>query len=141
MADEQDPTQKSQRAALVTIAQLKGLPALRASLNRETALKHIATVIERGLEYSSGLWTADEAQREKNDRYLKKHQHEYNARMKSFDKFFPLMGALLNEQKPEEDDEPRDPRVIDVEKLDEMGLSDDQIKHLAGLKEKNGKNE
>jgi len=100
-------------------------------LSKEEVLQHIEVVLHRGLKFHASLWSEDLKERAANMRYMKKHPQEWRARERSFALFLAKFGPTKELEPP-----PKDPRDITPEKLDGMGLSESQIKTLAGIDEK-----
>ena len=99
-------------------------------LPREAAFRHIAYVLEQGFKFHAELWSDDPEVRAKNEDYMVRHPREFHAREKSFTLFLTHYGPQLKPQAaPEKDD------AIDVDKLEEMNLSDEELKKIAGIKE------
>src|SRR5215831_1864726 len=102
-------------------------------LPKEVAFRHIAYVLEQGFQFHAKLWSDDPKIRQETRDYIRNHHSEFRARERSFALFLNYYGPRLGGAEKEK---PVEPDAIDIEKLEEMNLSDEKLKELAGIKEK-----
>ena len=105
----------------------KPIPML---LSRDVAYRHISYVLEQGFKFHAQLWSDDPKVRAKNEKYMEDHPREFKARERSFAMFLSHYGPRQPQQLKE------DKPPIDIDALDEMNLSDEELKKIAGIKEK-----
>jgi hypothetical protein len=112
----------------------KILTKSQSLLDRNIIFRRIASIIDAGTKFHADLWSDDPKVRQATEEYMKKHAREYHARMKSFAMFFAHYGP-----KPDPPTPPSEEVSIDIEKLEEMQLSDEELKKIAGIKDKEKK--
>lgn len=108
----------------------KALQLKETLLDRDVVYRHLAHILSESLNFHTVLWSKNLRQRAKNEHYMKKHPREARARERSANLF--LSKYLLP---PEPTEALPSPRDVTAEKLDEMQLSDDALKKLAGIDE------
>src|SRR5262245_4233010 len=97
----------------------------KSLLSREAIYRHIAQCKSQSLSFQSGLWAGDEELQA----LMKKNPRLFHALERS--SYFWLQREMAEQKK-----EPEPADAIDIEKLEEMNLSDERLKELAGIKEK-----
>lgn len=100
-------------------------------ITKDDIYRAMAEIYWRGIKFHQELWSEDLKQRAKNELYMKKHPKEFRARERSF-MFWMTRFPIVAEQKNLD----ADGKAIDINKLREMNLSDDQLKTIAGIEDK-----
>lgn len=116
----------------------KQLQIKNSFLTREDLYRYLEEtknyVLRRSFEFHASLWSDDLKVRAKNQRYMKKHAAEFRARERSASLFLVRFGQFKDAEQP-----PANPRDITPESMETMGLSEDQLKQLAGIEDKEPK--